>query len=170
MKPLAAIAPVAILFFGLGESGAASSAGGKTGRTCPLALAAYQAADQAILLEFRGDDARSFRVVVDGLDTTLDGFVFPDETGEGELGVVLDNCPEGDVTGNDLSQCRIWQGPMLASDADGATSPLPGHDQPASPRVVMQGLDEALTQSALFEEAGLPAIEFEHLSLYACQE
>ncbi len=170
MKPLAAIAPVAILFFGVGETGAASSAGGKTGRACPLALAAYQAADQTVLLEFRGDETRSFRVVVDGFDAVLDGYVFPDEAGEGELGVVLDDCPEGDVTGQDLSQCRIWQGPMLASSADGATTPLPGHDQPASPHVVMQGLDQALTQSARFIEAGLPAIEFEHLSLYACQE
>jgi hypothetical protein len=156
--------------FAAGPVAAAEGNAERSARNCPLALAAYAAVDGSVAVEFRGDETRTFKVLVDGIDGIFDGFVFPGEDGPRELAVVLDDCPEGDVTGADLDSCRIWQGPVSGVDMDGDPVPLPAADASATPAIRLEGFDGALSGSGPFREAGLEPLEFETLALFACQE
>ncbi|WP_136658211.1 hypothetical protein [Nitratireductor sp. XY-223] len=143
---------------------------GTSGRTCPQALAGYGTTDQRMLLEFSGSADLSFSVVVEGRDGRFNGFVYPAEEEGGMAGVILDDCPEGDVTGAELDACTIWQGPVRTVDVDGNTGDLPAADQPAAGYLQLDGLSAALNEWTPDLTAGLPADEIEKLTLLACLE
>jgi hypothetical protein len=165
-----ASALVSTLVLAAGQAGAVEGDSSKTARGCPLALSAYAAAEGAVAVEFRGDGTRSFRLLVDGIDGTFDGFVFPGDDGTEDLAVVLDDCPEGDVTGTDLDACRIWQGPVSGVDTNGSPVVLPDADAAAAPGIRLDGLAQALSGSRPFRDAGLEPVSFETLALFACQD
>ena len=162
------IAPVLFAVAGLaaGEAGAE----GKSARACPQALGGYGALDQQVLLEFNGDTDLGFRLIVGQGSRSLQGFVYPGEADEDMQAVVLDNCPDGDVTGAELDACTIWRGAIQATNTEGEIKPMPGADQPAAGFLQLQGLSAALVASEDYSDAGLPAGGFETFTLLACQE
>lgn len=142
----------------------------KGGRLCPQSLAGYGTQNQEIMLEFAGSADGAFRVLLGNGDAVLQGFVYPGEEDDANLAVVLDNCPEGDATGEELAACTVWQGPIVAQAENGGIAPLPASDQPAAGSVFLEGFADALTASKLYSEAGLSVRDFDTLTLLACQE
>lgn len=168
MKP--ASAPlIAFLLTGLFTVGAAAE-GVKGGRLCPQSLAGYGAFDQAIMLEFAGSADGAFRVLLGDGGAVLEGFVYPGEDEGDNLAVVLNNCPEGDATGEELAACTIWQGPIAALADDGSVASLPASDQPAAGSLLLDGFADALMASEIYTQAGLSVRDFDTLTLLACQE
>ncbi len=160
---IAALAAAALLSVGVVATGLKGS------RSCPQGLAAYGALDQAILLEFAGTADGRFEVLLGDGGVALEGFVYPGEDDGGKEAVVLNNCPEGDATGEELAACTIWQGPINAV-ADGSAGPLPASDQPAAGALRLAGFDEALTASEFYRRTGLPVRAFDELTLLACRQ
>ncbi len=140
------------------------AADGKGGRLCPQSLAAYASADGSVLLEFSGAPDLSFRLLVTGRAAAFDGYVFPGEDPAQTEAVILDNCPEGDVTGTELEACTIWRGPVEGRAADDTGTKLPAAQQPAASRLHLASLAAALS------DADMAAADFETLTLTACQE
>ncbi len=159
---------VVVAAAGLVAGGAAAD--GKSGRSCPQALGGYGALDQQVLLEFNGGADLGFRVLLGQSATLLQGFVYAGEGNAAMEAVVLDNCPDGDVTGAELDACTVWRGAIRAVDADGNPQPLPGADQPAAGFLQLDGLSAALAASEKHAHADLPAGGFETFTLLACQE
>lgn len=142
----------------------------KGARSCPQALAAYGSPEKALLLEFSGGADLGFRVVFEGSDWILTGHLFPGENDGDDQAVLLDNCPEGDVTGEELDACTIWQGAIYARDAGAARVTTPKHNESAAGILVLEGLADVLVKSEQVREHGLSVEKFEQLTLLACQE
>ncbi|WP_419908029.1 hypothetical protein [Hoeflea sp.] len=139
-------------------------------RNCPQALAGYGTPEQSVLLEFAGSADLSFSLLIEGQDGRLDGFVYPAEEEDGMAGVVLDDCPEGDVTGAQLEACTVWQGAVHGVDTDGDSGPLPASDQPAAGLLKLDGLYSAVKERAPDMAARLPDEPIDTLTLLACLE
>ena len=60
------------LAFAAGPVAAAEGDAARSGRNCPLVLAAYAALDGRVAVEFRGDETRTFKVLVDGIGYRLE--------------------------------------------------------------------------------------------------
>ena len=143
---------------------------GTSGRNCPQALAGYGTTDRRVLLEFAGSADLSFSVILEGRNGRFDGFVFPSEEEGGMAGVILDDCPDGDVTGAELEACTVWQGPVRTVDANGNAGDLPASNELAAGYLHLEGLAAALNERAPDLAAGSPADEIEKLTLLACLE
>ncbi|MDA4845587.1 hypothetical protein [Hoeflea poritis] len=143
---------------------------GTSGRNCPQALAGYGTTDRRVLLEFAGSADLSFSVILEGRDGRFDGFVFPSEEEGGMAGVILDDCPDGDVTGAELEACTVWQGPVRTVDANGNAGNLPASNGTAAGYLQLEGLAAALDERAPDLTDGLPAKEIDRLTLLACLE
>ena len=64
----------------------------------------------------------------------MDGYVMPSDDPERTMGMVLFNRPDGDVTGDDLDACTVWQGFKRCRWVD----PQSG-DSPAAEKIVFPG-------------------------------
>ncbi|MCR9139872.1 MAG: hypothetical protein NXI27_28025 [Alphaproteobacteria bacterium] len=142
----------------------------KGSRLCPQSLAGYGTESQDILLEFAGSADGAFRVLLGNGGGVLQGFVYPGEENDDNLAVVLNDCPEGDATGEELAACTIWQGPIVAVAENGDVAPMPASDQPAAETLLLEGFSDALMASDIYNQAGLSAGDFDTLRLMACQE
>lgn len=142
----------------------------KGGRLCPQSLAGYGTPDQTVMLEFAGSSDGAFRLLLGDEGGPLEGFVYPGEDDGDNEAVVLNNCPEGDATGEELAACTIWKGPIIALAEDGNSEPFPTSDQPAAGFLRLEGFADALNASQYYKQTGLPARNFDRLTLLACQE
>jgi hypothetical protein len=84
---------------------------------CPQELAIYEdSTGQALTFSpppVQGQAAEhSFSIRIDGQD--LQGVVMWSENPERPNGIVMDHCPDGDVTGEELEVCTVWQGIVYA--------------------------------------------------------
>lgn len=156
--------PFAIVTLLTAGTAAVAAADDKRARACPQGLASYASADGAVRLEFSGAPDLSFWLLVEGQPSEFTGYVFAAEGVDGMEAVVLDNCPEGDVTGSELAACTVWRGALLSVAADGGRETLPAADRPAAGQLDPAGLSGALSAS------GRSTGDFETLALAACQE
>jgi len=148
---------------------------------CPQALAVYEQPGTAILLTFDGATADTdammhrFRIGFGEPAVNLDGVVMMVAEPTRPWGMIMYNCPEGDVTGAEIDACTVWEGEMLAIDAAGAESSIPvsgtGADSAdsAAPWLRLPGFGAALADSFAWDETALtvPADLFE---MKGCQE
>lgn len=141
---------------------------GEADRPCPQALAVYGLADSGFVLEFTGDTER-FLMVLDAHAIAFDGFIYPGEDG-GREAVLLDQCPEGDVTGAELAACTVWRGRIAAVAEDGGVHSLPPADQPAAPRLKLEGFDAALAGSRPALRSALPAGALDEWTRTGCRQ
>jgi hypothetical protein len=80
---------------------------------CPQELAIYEDS-MGQVLSFsppppQGQAAEhAFKLSINGQE--LQGVVMWSEDPERPNGIVMDNCPNGDVTGEELEVCTVWQG------------------------------------------------------------
>ncbi|MCP4318573.1 MAG: hypothetical protein GY789_21845 [Hyphomicrobiales bacterium] len=141
-----------------------------SGRSCPQALAAYATEDQRVAVEFTGAPDLSFWLLVEGLDGKFEGYTYPAEGEDGTEGVALDNCPDGDATGEEIAACTVWQGQVQAIGADETIGNLPLSGEPAAGSLRLVGLAGALNERLpdLFTDP--PNDKIEKLTLSACQE
>lgn len=104
---------------------------------CPIELATYGEASGALSLEFRpsapGAVVNSFRLLIEG-KPPLDGLVTWTSDVPRPHGMIMQDCPEGDATGEEIAACTLWQGVIYAAADDGTAGllPRPGEAAPAS--------------------------------------
>ncbi|AUX78080.1 hypothetical protein [Sinorhizobium fredii] len=93
-----------------------------------------------------------FKIRVEGTGLTLDGVVLPSGEPERPNGIVMNNCPTGDVTGADLAACTVWQGPIYAVDSAGSIGLLQPEDAPAARQILLPNFGPSLRQSSAWGE------------------
>ena len=148
---------------------------------CPQSLAAYEQTGSRLSLAFDGATADTdavmhrFHVVASDTGARMDGVVMMVDDPVRPWGMVMYRCPEGDVTGAEIDACTVWEGEMLAVDADGAESFIPvpdtGYAAPviAAPSLRLPGFAAALVKSSVWDKTASiePTDLFE---LKGCQE
>lgn len=141
---------------------------------CPMELAVYEDRDGLAGIDFRpaGKSAavtNSFRMVLkDGLE--LDGLVMWTEGERRARGMLSHDCPEGDVTGEELAACTLWEGVIYTTDDQGNIGLLPPDGQDAPKRLILADLGPSLRFSPAFAKAGLEKAPWDVFELSGCQE
>ncbi len=151
--------------------GAAAPAAG----ACTQALAVYSDADKSMTLEFRPNEGEVmtatnlFRVVMEN-DVVLDGIVQWNMGIARPNGMMMYQCPDGDVTGEELDACIVWSGVVYALDEAGTVDLLPPQTKPAADRLLLPDFGRTLRYSTAFGEGRLQHLPWDVLSLSGCQE
>lgn len=121
---------------------------------CPIEKATYREAETGIELSFFGASGENTPVthglngVIGGI--RLDGHVMFDPEIERQVGMLMNNCPEGDVTGADLAACTIWKGiPYGIDRVTGRVDLLPAEGADAPDMVLLPGFGPAVIASSL---------------------
>lgn len=160
-KPL-----VAALAAGLGVSPSLAA--------CPVELAVYRDRDAIAGIDFMPVDSQAavtnrFRMAMrDG--PVFEGHVLWTGDPARPYGQLLHDCPEGDVTGEEIAACTVWQGTVYALGADGAVGLMPGQGEPAPERLLLADLGYQMRWSAAWEKAGLTAVPWDEFRLSGCRE
>ena len=122
---------------------------------CQQSRAIYGDADGAYELRFAPVDAESattsnrFDVVALKADIKLEGFVMLSGDPERANGMVMHNCPEGDVTGDDLAACMIWQGVVYSISSAGKIDLLPAETAVAAQQLLLPDFGPAVKASSI---------------------
>ncbi|WP_245453213.1 hypothetical protein [Aquibium carbonis] len=142
---------------------------------CPQELAIYTDRDRLASIEFRPvapDEAvytGEFRVLFPQNDTVADGIVMWTERVPRPTGIVMHDCPEGDVTGEELAACTVWQGVIYAVDEAGEIGLLP-RQGPAAARLLLPDFGPSVRHSALFGADGISIVPWDVFEMSGCQE
>lgn len=140
---------------------------------CPIELAVYREALTGAEIDFRpgatGIVSNSFRLLADG-DTVLDGIVMWTQEPARPLGMVTHKCPEGDLTGDEIAACTVWQGVVYSADASGTIALLPQEGKPAPQTLILADLARGIASSAAFGSGWTAELPWDVFALSGCQE
>lgn len=121
---------------------------------CRIEKAVYREAETGVELIFTAASGEN-TPVTHGFATTigktkLNGHVLYDPEIERPVGMLMNNCPEGDVTGADLAACTIWKGIVYGVDtATGHVDLLPPEGATAPDTLLLPGFGPAVMSSSL---------------------
>lgn len=122
---------------------------------CPQGMAIYEDQSSSLRLEFtslRQDIAvmHHFSIATMSSELQFTGYVL--ESGEPvrPFGIVQNNCPEGDVTGEELAACTVWEGVIYGTSSDGMLDILPNAEQAALPQLLLPDFSHSLLQNEVW--------------------
>ena len=98
-----------------------------------------------------------FKLKVLASDLVLDGIVMPGDP-ERSNGMVMHNCPEGDVTGEEIAACTVWEGVIYTLDVAGDANLLPDQGAKAAETLLFAGFGPSLRYSTLWDEGKAKAV------------
>ena len=102
-----------------------------------------------------GSDAAAtshhFKLKVLASGVVLDGVVMPGEPARSN-GMAMYNCPEGDVTGEEIAACTVWEGVIYAFDGAGDASLLPEEGAVAAESLLLSGFGPSVRYSKLWDD------------------
>lgn len=108
-----------------------------------------------------------FALVLGG--KSLDGHVMYDAEIERPVAMILNNCPEGDVTGADIAACTVWRGIIYGRDErSGGIGLLPSEGEAAAPAIVLPGFGPAWMASSVGKSADVTP--WDVFTLEGCQQ
>lgn len=120
---------------------------------CTQDRAIYTDKDDAYTLTFKSvpedqptASSNEFSITMNDSDLKLDGVVM---WTEGEVarpnGIVMYKCPDGDVTGEELEACTVWQGVIYALTEGADADLLPKAKEPAAQALLLPDLSSAIS-------------------------
>ncbi|PYB74026.1 hypothetical protein [Rhizobium wuzhouense] len=119
---------------------------------CLIEKATYREAETGVALVFAAASGEN-TPVTHGFSATigkarLDGHVMYDPEIERPVGMLMYNCPEGDVTGADLAACTVWKGIIYGIDTKtGHVDLLPPEGANAPDALLLPGFGPAVLSS-----------------------
>ncbi len=146
------------------------------GIACQQGEAGYSDAARTLSMRFHPIEganvvtSNEFRIVTGNPEIVLEGIVIWDHAGARPDAVVMHDCPEGDVTGDELENCTIWQNVIYAVSADGTVGLLPGEKEPAARTLLLPDFGRALRYSSLYSEDSGASIASDVFALTDCRD
>lgn len=143
--------------------------------TCKQELSVYSEPEANASLEFtpaapNGSTSHTFTIKFPENSVILDGIVMWTEGVARPVGIVMHKCPEGDVTGDELEACTVWQGVIYAVDSLGNVDLLPPEGADAAGQLLLPDFAPALRQSSAYGMAGLSKMPWDVFKMSGCQE
>ncbi|MGB7433087.1 MAG: hypothetical protein WA921_11530 [Ahrensia sp.] len=141
---------------------------------CPQELAIYTSQSGTSGLEFvAGSDAvamsHEVRLLVAD-DLVMTGYVGVTQVRDQSFLLVPHECPDGDVTGEELAQCMVYEDVFYAIGDDGVPGRLPLRGEDAAPGILLPGFLQQLEAQAERLGADAVAAASEVFQLSGCQE
>lgn len=157
-----------ILSLGMALAGAPARA------ACPIELSTYGEDEAGAGINFRptGESAtvtNTFKMILDN-NVVLDGIVMWTDGVRRPFGMLMNKCPDGDVTGEEFERCTVWEGVVYASDRAGNITPLPAERAAAPDLLIFPDLGPSLRASSAYGAAGFQKVPWDVFSLNGCQE
>ena len=140
---------------------------------CPIELAIYADRDGVAELNFSPVEGAAvtnrFKLLMQG-GRVVDGHVLWIEDPERPLGLLMFDCPEGDVTGDEIAACTVWEGVIYAVDGKGSVRLMPGEGKDAPQTLVLPALGPAIRHAPAFAPNGPSKLPGDVFTLAGCQE
>jgi hypothetical protein len=142
---------------------------------CPIQLAVYGEAQSGAEIDFTptGTSAtitNTFRMILDN-NTVLDGIaMWTEGSAARPHGSLMYKCPTGDVTGEELAACTVWEGVIYSADEKGGIGLLPAERLDAPKSLVFPDLGPSLEMSAAYGPGGFSKVPLDVFTLKGCQE
>jgi hypothetical protein len=136
-------------------------------QACVQGQAVYTDSTSGHSVTFRGDQGFAVSIEADG-PINLDGYILIDATLERPTGIVMHDCPEGDVTGEEIAACTIWNGAIYAIDAEGTIGMLPQTGAPAADKVLLADFGRSLAASTFGERYPKTAVPWDVFEMTGC--
>lgn len=142
---------------------------------CPIQLAVYGEAQSGAEIDFTptGTSAtitNTFRMILDN-NVVLDGIaMWTEGSAARPHGSLMYKCPTGDVTGEELAACTVWEGVIYSVDEKGAVGLLPAEGADAPKSLVLPDLGPSLEMSAAHGGGGFTKVPWDIFVLKGCQE
>ncbi|QRM53432.1 hypothetical protein [Sinorhizobium sp. BG8] len=142
---------------------------------CRQEKAIYEDRDEGYEFRFEpvGSQAAAtshhFKVHVLGSGLVLDGIVMTsgdDVPRPG--GMIMNNCPEGDATGDEIAACTVWEGVVYSVEQSGVVGVLPPADQQAAQQLLFPGLGPAIRYSSIWDEKKPTVAPWDVLVMKGC--
>jgi|GEM_PF-255764 hypothetical protein len=145
---------------------------------CPQELAVYEEAQAEASLTFtpvgEGPDPTLGRFTIRFPENAvaLDGVIMAADEPQRPWGIVMHKCPEGDVTGEELAACTIWEGVVYGLDEAGNAFYLPPLRQgdAAAATILLPDFAGAVRLSSVWGKEGLSSMPKDDFKLSGCQE
>jgi hypothetical protein len=140
---------------------------------CPQELAIYEdSVGQSLTFTpppAQGQAAEhSFSIRINGQD--LQGVVMWSADPDRPNGIVMDHCPEGDVTGEELEMCTVWQGVIYGLTKE-ATAPFLGkRGAPFAEALLLPDFSRAVQSHTFKNSMPSPPKAEDVFKMKACQE
>jgi hypothetical protein len=141
---------------------------------CPIELAVYEDRDGIVEISFEPVTesvtvTNQFRMQFDGAPA-FKGMVLWTENPSRPNGLIIHDCPEGDITGAEIDACTVWQGPIYAIDGEGMAGFVPAEGQPAPEGLLLADFGYKLVGAAAFDILNLDKLPWDGFKLTGCQE
>ncbi len=142
---------------------------------CPIQLAVYGEAQSGAEIDFTptGTSAtitNTFRMILDN-NVVLDGIAMWTEGATARPhGSLMYKCPTGDVTGEELTACTLWEGVIYSADEKGAVGLLPAEGVDAPKSLIFPDLGPSLEMSTAHGGGGFSKVPWDVFVLKGCQE
>jgi hypothetical protein len=141
---------------------------------CPIELSVYGDLENAAGIDFRPTMnsvtvTNSFKMALDN-GAMLDGIVMWSDQIPRPNGILMHECPEGDVTGEELRACTVWQGVIYTSDSQGNIGLLPAEGVDAPEKLIFPDLGPALRASSVYGVNGFSKVPWDVFAVKGCQE
>ncbi len=140
---------------------------------CPIELSTYATNGGLLAIEFQPVTdsvtvTNKFRFLAG--EAAMDGIVMWTAGVARSWGIVMNDCPEGDLTGDEIAACTMWEGVVYAVDEAGQVSLLPGEGEAAPSTLVLADLGAWLAQSDAWGKVGSLSEPWDVFMLSGCQE
>lgn len=142
---------------------------------CPIQLAVYGEARSGAEIDFTpaGTSAtitNAFRMILDN-NVVLDGIaMWTEGSAARPHGSLMYKCPTGDVTGEELAACTVWEGVIYSADEKGGVGLLPAEGPDAPKSLIFPDLGPSLEMSAAYGPTGFSKVPWDIFVLKGCQE
>lgn len=113
--------------------------------------------------------SNTFQMTLDN-KTILEGIVMWSDQVPRPNGMLMYKCPEGDVTGDELAACTVWQGVIYTTDKNGNIELLPGEGAAPPEKLIFPDLGHALRMSAAYGETGFAKTPWDVFAMSGCQD
>jgi hypothetical protein len=141
---------------------------------CNQERAIYVDPDNAYELSFEPVETESsasshlFKIRVLKTTLVLEGYVMGSEPVQRTNAILFDNCPDGDVTGDDIAACTVWDG-VIYGNAGGKITLLPPQGATAATEILLAGFGPSLMASSAWGAGKASVVPWDAFTLKGCQ-
>lgn len=133
-----------------------SMVGDVSAMQCQQGSARYVDPESGLLLSFSsfGENVQAmhqFTIGLEASDIQLDGFVVVEGKPLRPVSFVVNQCPDGDVTGEELAACTVWKGVPYGRFSDGNIGLLPLANDEALTQILLPDFARSVMANPVWE-------------------
>lgn len=141
--------------------------------SCLQSNARYIDPESSLIFAFKNKSENStflqaFSIGTKKSDVKIEGFITLEGNPLRPIAYAVHQCPDGDITGEELTECTIWQGVPYGLYFDGAIGLLPDEDDLAVKQLLLPDFARSVMSKPIWNELNIDREPFEVFDLLDC--